>query len=130
MTPRTLLIRFSPFLVGYGLVLLCARGTLIPDRVIGWAFALTPPWRMFLSMIHLIFIIGFIGLCVLLIWKLPSRPIRFALCGLVLGHAYLGLDGLILTMGGWYFRPYLYSEMLTLLAIWHAYETSAALYAH
>ncbi|MBI4003930.1 MAG: hypothetical protein HY353_02815 [Candidatus Omnitrophica bacterium] len=127
MTPRKLLIWFSPFLAVYGLVLLFAGVTLVPDRLVGWALHLGSGWQVLLSLTQGVFVIGFIGISVMLMRKIPAAPIRLALLGLAAGQAYLGLDGLLQALGRWYFRPFLYSEMLMLLALWHAYETSAKL---
>jgi len=127
MTPRRLLVWFSPFLAMYGIVLLFAGVTLVPDRLVGWALHLESGWQVLLSLTQGVFVIGFIGISVMLMQKIPSTPIRLALLGLAAGQAYLGLDGLLLALGRWYFRPFLYSEMLTLLALWHAFETSARL---
>ena len=128
MTPKRLLTWFSPFLAAYGAVIVFGQAVIVPDdRVIGWTLHLEPAWRAALSLTHTIFILGFIGLCVLTSLKLPSRPIRTALALLVLGQAFLGFDGLTLALGQWYFRPYLFSELVMLLALWHAYETSGSL---
>lgn len=59
-------------------------------------------------------LVGVAGVCVLLMRKIPSPPIRRALLGLALGCGYLGVDNR------------LYPELLALAAIWHAYETSAS----
>ena len=127
MSPKKLLRWFSPFLAVYGAVILFGGATPVPDRIVGWSLRLTAPWPAALSIAHGLFVTGFIAACLLLMRKIPSPPIRTALLGLVLGQVALALDGLILALGGWYVRPYLYSEMLMLLALWHAYETSAAL---
>ena len=125
MTPKKLLGWFSPFLLAYGVLILFANATPAVDQLIGWAPRLTPGWRLFTSVVQSVFVVVFIGISALLMWNVPSRSIRTALLGLILGHLALGLDGLLLALGVWYFRPFLYSEMLTLFAIWHAYETSA-----
>ncbi len=127
MSPKKLLGWFAPFLVGYGFIILCGDVTPAADPVVGWTLHLTTPWRVAAAVIQGGFVVGFIGICVLLMRKVPSRPIRIALLGLALGHGYLALDGLLLSFGAWYFRPFLYSEMVTLLAIWHAYETAWSL---
>jgi len=127
MTSKKLLVWFSPFLVVYGLILLFANVTMEPDRVAGWMPRLAAEWRLLLSLTQGAFVIGFIGMSLMLMRKIPSTPIRLALLGLAAGQAYLGLDGLLLALGRWYVRPFLYSEILTLLALWHAYETSARL---
>lgn len=125
-SPKKLLVWFSPFLAADAAVILFAS-PLIPEHVEPWSPVLGRGWGWLLSIVQSVFVVGFISLCVLLMRKIPSRPIRMALLALTVGQAYLGVDGLLLAMGKWYFRPFLYSEMLTLLAIWYAYETSAAL---
>jgi len=127
MTPKKLLLWFSPFLAVYGIVLMFADVTLGPDRLVGWALHLGAGWQLLLSLAQGLFVVGFIGISVMLMRKIPSASIRLALLGLVAGQAYLGLDGVLLSLGRWYVRPFLYSEMLMLLALWHAYETSARL---
>ena len=127
MTPKKLLVWFSPFLIVYGVVLVFADATPVPDRVVGWMLQLGIGWRILLALVQGVFVLGFIGASLLLMRKIPSQPIRLALIGLVLGQGYLGLDGVLLALGRWYFKPFLYSEMLMLLALWHAYETSARL---
>ena len=127
MTPKKLLVWFSPFLAVYGLMLLFAGVTLAPDRLMGWTLHLGTGWQILLATTQGAFVLGFIGISLMLMSKIPSTTIRLALLGLAAGQAYLGLDGLLLALGRWYFRPFLYSEMLMLLALWHAFETSARL---
>ena len=127
MSPGKLLRFFAPFLIVYGSIIVFGSMTPQPDRIAGWMPRLDPGWHWLLSGVQAVFVIGFVGLCVLLMRKFPSPPIRRALFALALAHGYLGLDGLLLALGRWYFRPFLYSEMLTLLALWYAYETSAQL---
>ena len=81
---------------------------------------------MLLGITQSVFVVLFVGFCVLLMRQLSSASIRLALFWLAIGHLTLALDGLLVASGGWYFRPFLFSEMLTLLAIWHAYETSTS----
>ena len=88
---------------------------------------LIPGWQWAMIAVQATFVIGFLSICVMLMRKVPSRPIQGALLGLIMAYSYLGLDGLLLALGRWYVRPFLFSEMLTLLALWHAYETSAKL---
>ena len=130
MSPRKLLRWFSPFLASYAALILFATMRPAPDRVVGWMPQLSSGWLWLISITQALFVLLFIGLCALFMHKVPSRPIRLALLGLVFAHAYLGLDGVLLALGRWYFRPFLFSEMLTLLALWHAYETSACLQQH
>ena len=127
MSPKKLLAWYSPFLISYGAVILFAQMTALPDKVAGWAVHLSPGWQRLLLATHGVFVLVFLGTCILFMRKIPSRPIRIALLGLALGQSALALDGLLTAFGVWYFRPYLYSEMLALLAIWHAYETSFSL---
>jgi hypothetical protein len=127
MTPKRLLRWYAPFLAAYLAVLLFGRVSAEPDRVAGWSLHLTPVWQLLLSVTHTAFVLAFLGVCVSLMRKVPQRPIRVALAGLAAAYVYLTVDGLVLALGGWYFRPYLYSEMLALLALWHAFETATAL---
>ena len=93
MTPKKLLVRFLPFLAALS--------------------AATPfPWLC--RILHGIFAFAFVVICALLMRKIPSRPIRFALLGLAAGQGALALDGL-------------YAEMAMCLALWFAYETAARL---
>lgn len=124
LSPKKLLYWFSPFLVLYGLVIGFGQFLPVPDRVIGWTPRLAPGWQLLVSLTQATFVLGFIGVGLLLIRKIPSRPIQGALLGLVASYAYLGIDGVLLAMGRWYFRPFLYSEIFALLALWYAYETS------
>lgn len=125
MTPKKLFRWYAPFLTVYALVILFGRFIPMPDPVIGWTLELSPPWQWLLSIVQGTFVIGFVGVCALLIRNLPSRPIRLALAGLIAAHLYLALDGLILAFGGWYFRPFLFSEMLTLLALQRAFSIAS-----
>ena len=127
MTPKKLLRWCSPFLIASLAGMFLSSATPIPDRIMGWMPHLNPGWQWWFVFIHGSFVIVFIGM-ILTIWpKVPSPRVRLALLGLTLGHSALALDGLLRLLGVWYFRPFLYSEMLTLIAIWHAYETSVEL---
>ena len=127
LSPKTLLRWFSPFLAAYGALILF--GYVTPERAPfgGWTLHLSGGWRVLVSVTQGSFILGFVVTAAGLMRKIPSQPIRLALLGLILGYSWLGLDGLLVTMGRWYVRPFLFSEMLTLVAIWYAYETSAEL---
>ena len=127
MTPTKLLRWLAPFLVIYGAIVLAAPMTASPDPVAGWAVHLVPWAQRLLGATHLAFTAAFIGACVLLMRKIPSAPIRVALLGLVAGFALLSLDGILSALRIWYFRPYLFSELAMLLALWHAYDTAASL---
>lgn len=124
MTPKKLLIRFSPFLLAYALVLLLGRIELeshpvigMRPRLVGWAVGV-------LACAHTAFILVMLGLGFLLAKKLPSPPIRLALAGLMAAYAYLGADGVLLAVGRWYPWPFLYSEILALVALWLAFDTA------
>lgn len=123
MSPKVLLIRFSP-LLAVSVALLLAPADAVPDRLLGWMPHLHTPWRLAASTIQALFVAGYVVWCALIMHKVPSAPIRRALAGLVVGYLWLAADGLILAFGGWYVRPFLYSEMFTLLALWHAYDTA------
>ena len=124
MTPKKLLVRFSPFLLAYALVLLLGRIEWeshpligLHPRLVGWAVGA-------LACAHAAFILGMLGLGFLLAKKLPSTPIRLALAGLMAAYAYLGADGVVLAVGRWYSWPFLYSEILALVALWLAFDTA------
>ena len=127
MTPKKLLQWFSPFLAVYGAVMLLAPLRPAFDPVAGWSLRLSGGWQALLSAVQGVFVVGFVGACALFFKKIPSAPIRVSLVWLAAAQVSLALDGLIPAVGGWYVRPSLYSEMLALLAIWHAYETSGRL---
>ncbi len=127
MSPKKLLVRFSPFLVVYAAITLLAPIKVVPDRTAGWALALFGIWPAVLFFTQAIFLTGFIGISVMLMRKIPSAPIRKALFGLTAGYLYLAVDFLLAALGKWYFRPFLFSELAVLLAFWHAYETSSSL---
>ncbi len=127
MSPQKLLRMFAPFAAVYTLIILIGPMAPRPDPVAGWMVQLVTPWQWILSAVQAMFVIGFITICLMLMRKIPSKPIRRALLGLALAHAYLGFDGVMLALGRWYFRPFLFSEIFALLAIWYAYDTSAQL---
>ena len=127
MTPQKLLARYAPFGAVYIAVMLFAPVASSPDRLAGWTLHLTPGWRWGLEATQTGFVLGFLGLGALLIRQVPVRPIRIAIGGLMLAQAALGMDGLLVSLGVWYPRPFLFSELLALLALWHAFETGAAL---
>ncbi len=126
MTPKKLLTWFSPWLVAYATLILFGRSTVVPDRFVGWTLKLQPGWQWFLSIVQALFIGCFIMLSVQIFRKVPSWTIRHALLWLIAAQLYLGFDGLLNALGRWYFRPFLYSEMIAFLALWYAFETAAA----
>lgn len=127
MTPKKLLTWFAPFLVAYLAVSLFGAFRPSPDPVAGWQPELLPAWAGVVSIVQTLFVLAFVGGCALFIRKIPVRPIQSALAILAAAHVALAIDGVVLAMGGWYFRPFLFSEMLMLLALWHAFTTAAKL---
>ncbi len=127
MTPKKLLRWFSPFLAAYAAVILFGRFTAVPDPVAGWTLDLAPGWERLVAVVQSVFVAGFLCIAGMLARKIPVTQIRVALGGLMLAQAYLGLDGILLAMGRWYMRPFLFSEMAALLAIWYALETAHTL---
>jgi hypothetical protein len=126
MTPKKLLVRLAPLLLAYAAVILFGRMSPAPDRIIGWTLHLSPGWQRLLSATHGLFVAGFLGICALLTRKLPAGATRTAVLALAAGQALLAVDGLIVASGGWYVRPYLYSELFMLAALWFAFETAGA----
>ena len=124
MTPKKLLRLYAPFLAAYLLVLLMAPMELRPDPLVGFRPVLVGWGRLALSITQTAFVLGLIWIAIQLVRKLPSSPIRAALLALVAAYAYLGIDGVILAAGHWYFRPFLFSEIFALLALWWAFETA------
>jgi hypothetical protein len=124
MTPKKLFTFYAPFLAVYLAVL--AAGTLVQQtdpivavspELVGWGRGLIIVAQS-----------AFVGLVLWmggrLVRKLPAGRTRLAVALLMAAHAYLGLDGVVLALGGWYVRPFLYSEMLALAAIWFALDTA------
>lgn len=126
LSPKKLLVWMSPFLVIDALVMAFGSSE-IPAQA--GRVSLRGGWQPLFAATQAVFLIAFLGICLSLIQKIASRPIRLALAGLAAAHAYLGIDGVLLVLGRWYFHPFLFSEMLTLVAIWYAYETSQNLQA-
>lgn len=124
MTPQKLLKSFSPLLAIYLALILLPQPLVVADPVIGWSLELPPAWRWLLAATQMIFVVLFVTGCVLFMLKIPTPAIRRALAGLAAAHLLLAVDGAIVAWGGWYFRPFLFTEMLALLALWHAYETA------
>ena len=73
-----------------------------------------------------LFLIVVVGACLMLWRKIPSAPIQRALLVLALAYGCLGVSVLLAGCGTGY-TLLLYAEMVALLALWYAYETSARL---
>ena len=130
MTPEKLLRRIAPLLAVYAVLALFAQARAVPDRLMGWHIELMSGWRLFAAVIQAVFVAGMIAMCLLLIRKIPVSSIRGALALLALAYAGLAADGLLLAFGGWYARPFLFTEMLTSLSLYHAFRTASALQGH
>ncbi len=126
MTPTKLIRWCAPFLLVYAAVILFGQVSPAHDAL-GWVPHLRGAWRMVLGTTQGVFVIGFISICGFFMTKVPSQPIRIGLLGLALAQGYLALDGILLALGRSYFRPYLYSEIFALLAIWLAFDIGARL---
>ena len=112
MTPKKLLQWYAPFFLGYVAVIALGRFALMPDPVVGAAPRLIGWARWVIGAVQSAYVLGLSFICLQLMRKLPSKPIRLALAGLLLAFAYLAIDGRI------------GSELLALLAIWFALETA------
>jgi len=112
MTPRTLLRWYVPLPVVAGVAFISGFGYL-------------------LVLLQAAACLGLAGLCLMLLLKIPSLPIRRALLGLVLAYGYLGLDSLLIVSQPLDLQPLpldlLCPEMVALAALWYAYESSARL---
>jgi len=128
MTPKKLLAWYSPFLVVYVLALLAGNF----NPLLAWGFrqglSLAAGCLVFLLLLEGVFVIGFVSASAYFMRKVHSRPIRLALLGLIVGQSYLGVNCLLFAFTpAWYAQRFLYSHIVMLLALWHAYETSARL---
>ena len=124
LSPKKMLRWFSPFLIAYLVIILLGRYETRQDPVAGWVPMLVGWSRLLLSLVQTLFVCGFAVICVLAMRLMRSRSVRGALAALLIGFLYLGLDGILLALGRTYFRPFLFSEMLTLLALGHAYDVA------
>ena len=115
MTPKKLLRWYVLLPLADGIALFGM--TLVPNHI----------WLVLVCVVHLVFFSGFVGVCVLLRRNISSPPIQRALLGLAFSYGFLGLNVFMATLGRWDERLFLYPEMLALLAIWYAYDTSARL---
>ena len=128
MTPKKLLRRLAPLLAAYAILALFAQAHPVQDRLMGWKIELEPAGRIVAALVQAAFVAGMIGVCAILIRKVPVPEIRGALALLALAYAALAVDGIVLAVGGWYARPFLYTEMLASLSLWHAFRTAAAIH--
>lgn len=124
MTPKKLLRWYSPFLAASATALLFGRITLSSDPIVGMSPHLVGWAATLLSIVHAVFVLGFLWVSVLLLKKVPSVPIRFAVLILMAAYVCLGVDGLLVAFHHGYFRPFLFSEILALVALWVAFDTA------
>lgn len=125
MTPKRVLLWLSPWLATYLAVILFGRVVAAPDRIAGWSLHLTPGWQRLLAGAHGAFVLAVLAFAWRLVPRLPSTAVRLALLGLAAAQVALAADGVLVGLGHWYVRPYLWSELLALGAVWHAFETAA-----
>ena len=124
MTPRKLLTWFAPFLAAYLLILLFGAFQPTFDPVIGWRPVLTGPWPWILAGVQTVFVGIFLWLSSLVMRRLPFPKVRLAIAVLMASQVYLALDGYLILLHVQYFRPFLFSEMTALAAIWFALQTA------
>lgn len=104
MTPKKLLRWYAPLLVLYGASLLA------PGR----------PWMA--PAVTGLFVLALLWVCGLLARQLPDGRIRRALLGLSLASCVFAGAGLVVAFGHGRLPLLLATEMLTLLALWYAYD--------
>ena len=124
MTPKKLLKWYAPFLAAYLVAILFGPYELTADPLAGQSPRLVGWGRGLLAATHSVFVAGFVWLAAMVCRKLPVPRIRLALGLLMAAYAYLGVDGVLRSAGGWYVRPYLYSEFLAMGALWFALDTA------
>ena len=127
MTPEKLLRKIAPLLAAYAILALFAQVKPVPDRLMGWNIELAHNWKVLAALVQAVFVSGMIAMCVLLIRKIQVSSIRTALILLAVAYAGLAADGILLAFGGWYARPFLFTEMLVNLSLYHAFRTASAL---
>jgi len=108
MTPQTLL-----------------RGYVVVLVIVFAALGLSPLVGALHFFIQIAFLLGFTGVCLMLMRKIPSPPIQRTLLVLALAYGYLALTLLWLSPASLY--PYPYPDMVCLVVLWYAYETGAQL---
>ncbi len=122
ITPRTLLRWYAPFFGVVLLAVLFGHIELLTDPLVGIRPKLMGIGRWVFMLAEAGFALGVLSVCGLLWRRLASLPIRMALAGLALAYLALATDGLLVAGGWWYVRPFLFSEMLTLAALWAAFQ--------
>ena len=127
MTPQKLMRLLSPALIGYGLIIVCAPARLVPTLAAGWLVRLTGLWQALFLALQLSVSLGFVGVCVLLIRKIPLRPIQHGLALLALSQLLQGVDAIRVAVHVGSSALSIQTEIASLLAIWFACETGARL---
>ena len=116
---------FSPFIAVYLAVIIFGRFSPSTDPSLGSLQpALTGAWPGVIAVVQSVFVLGFVTLCALILTQVRSRRVRTAVIGLLVAHLYLGVDGVMLATGHAYFRPFLFSEIVALAAIGHAFDVA------
>ena len=110
MTPAKLLRWYVPFFALYGLVT-CFADLALMERLF--------------AVIHSLFGAAILAVGLLLLRRVPAGAIRNAL--LLLMAAYVSFAGEAVVRAFLLSDGFRYLELLVLLALWHAYETSAKL---
>lgn len=127
ITPKRLLQWFSPFAALYALIILFGDVTPKADALTGWTPTLSNGWLLLATVMQSAVALGFLGLSVTFLPKLPDQRLKRALLLLAAAFATLGLDGALFALGLSPFQPFLFSEILTLFALWYAFETASSI---
>ena len=122
MTPKKLLQWYAPFFAVYLLILCFGPIALVRDPIVGMHPQLIGWARGLLILAQTIFTAALLWVCAMLWLKLRAASTRLALAGLMLAYGYLAVDGLLVSLGRWYVRPFLFSEIAALFALWLAFD--------
>lgn len=127
MSPTTLLKWLAPFLVADILMIVLAQSTVIPHPITSWMLSMDRGFVILSTLLHEAILVTVISVCLLVIRKPLPHLMRQALGVLALGCTVLGLALTLVAARAWDRIPLLISELLMLLALWHAYEAGAEL---
>lgn len=121
ITPKKLLQWYSPF------ALLCLMVGFVvsnPDNLFAAINSSVTVW-LWLMVLHGLFIIGLVTVCVLLFRKIPSPSIRTALSGVTLGQIAVALTAFaaLWRLPDW---SLFIAESIAWVTLWYAYDTSVA----
>jgi hypothetical protein len=124
MTPQKLLRMYAPFFAAYAVILLFGRFVTVAHPLVGSRPILMGFWVAALALVQSLFVAAVLGIGATLIGKIPVPRIKVALGGLMLSYALLALDGLLILTGASAWPAYLFSESVTLVALWFAFDTA------